>query len=107
MTHEVATVGKVDHPNARNCLIKDGYSATSGRVLSENCATAQRDGSESHGLFRVKDYVATIQSGYVNGDPSSALWLPLAKREFQASSGSMHATTLTDLLKSMKKNGVR
>ncbi|MGO7136367.1 Ldh family oxidoreductase [Rhizobium leguminosarum] len=51
-------------------LRKYGYSAASARILAQNCATAQRDGSESHGLFRVKDYISTIKSGYVNGDPS-------------------------------------
>lgn len=50
-------------------LTNAGYSAKSARILAENCAAAQRDGSHSHGLFRIKDYLATIKSGYVNGHP--------------------------------------
>ncbi|KEA03262.1 Ldh family oxidoreductase [Agrobacterium rhizogenes] len=51
-------------------LTKHGYSARSAGILALNCATAQQDGSESHGLFRIKDYLAIIKSGYVNGDPN-------------------------------------
>lgn len=51
-------------------LVKHGYSEESARTLSFNCVTAQRDGSESHGLFRIKDYIAAIERGYVNGSPT-------------------------------------
>lgn len=54
-------------------LIKHGYSPEAAKVLSWNCVTAHRDGSESHGLFRLKDYIATINSGYVNGDPKPTI----------------------------------
>lgn len=50
-----------------------GYSRPCAEVLAVNCVTAQRDGSVSHGLFRLKDYLATIASGYVNGDPTPRL----------------------------------
>lgn len=50
-------------------LVAHGYSRRCAHILAQNCLTAQRDGSTSHGLFRLKDYVATIDSGYVNGDP--------------------------------------
>jgi delta1-piperideine-2-carboxylate reductase len=50
-------------------LVKHGYGKDAAKILSLNCVTAHRDGSESHGLFRLKDYIATIKSGYVNGDP--------------------------------------
>lgn len=61
----VAAVRKVEA-----VLNAHGYSSTCARVLAENCVTAQRDGSVSHGLFRLKDYLSTIESGYVNGDPA-------------------------------------
>lgn len=51
-------------------LTQKGYSSSSAKILSENCVSAQRDGSESHGVFRIKDYLATIASGYVNGNPT-------------------------------------
>lgn len=54
-------------------LAGHGYEPAGARVLAENCVTAQRDGSVSHGLFRVRDYVSAIRSGYVNGSPSPRL----------------------------------
>jgi delta1-piperideine-2-carboxylate reductase len=50
-----------------------GYSARSAQILALNCATAHRDGSESHGLFRLKDYLAVIESGYANGSPQPTI----------------------------------
>lgn len=54
-------------------LISNGYSESSADILARNCGTAQRDGSVSHGVFRLKDYAATIRSGYVNGDSRPSL----------------------------------
>jgi delta1-piperideine-2-carboxylate reductase len=51
-------------------LVKHGYDENVAKILARNCISAHRDGSESHGLFRLKDYLATIASGYVNGSPS-------------------------------------
>ncbi|MGR9459415.1 Ldh family oxidoreductase (plasmid) [Rhizobium leguminosarum] len=50
-------------------LVSHGYDESTAKILATNCVTAHRDGSESHGLFRLKDYIATIKSGYVNGSP--------------------------------------
>lgn len=50
-------------------LMKNGYRDDVAHILSSNCVTAHRDGSESHGLFRLKDYIAAVRSGYVNGAP--------------------------------------
>jgi len=50
-------------------LQRHGYGAHTAQLLAHNCVAAQRDGNDSHGLFRLRDYIATIQSGYVNGDP--------------------------------------
>lgn len=51
-------------------LAAHGYGRDCARILAANCLTAQRDGSHSHGLFRLKDYLATIADGTVNGHPS-------------------------------------
>lgn len=48
-----------------------GYSSRCAHVLAENCLTAERDGSTSHGLFRLKDHLATIESCYVSGVPTA------------------------------------
>ncbi len=53
----------------RHALSANGYSETSAAILARNCATAQRDGSVSHGVFRLEHYVSTIKTGYVNGHP--------------------------------------
>jgi len=54
-------------------LTRHGYGACAAKILAHNCVSAQRDGSKSHGLFRVKDYLAAIQNGHVNGDPKPSV----------------------------------
>ncbi|BAU71903.1 Ldh family oxidoreductase [Metapseudomonas furukawaii] len=44
-----------------------GTSARTAAILAENCAAAQRDGSESHGIFRIPGYLSSLGSGWVNG----------------------------------------
>ncbi len=36
-------------------------------MLARNCAAAECDGAESHGLFRMPGYVSTLRSGWVDG----------------------------------------
>lgn len=42
-------------------------SESVARVLAYNCASAQRDGAHSHGVFRMPGYVSTLASGWVDG----------------------------------------
>ncbi|MFJ4157454.1 Ldh family oxidoreductase [Pseudomonas sp. NPDC089752] len=44
-----------------------GCSEAVAMVLAHNCASAQRDGAHSHGVFRIPGYVSTLASGWVNG----------------------------------------
>ncbi|MBV6751933.1 Ldh family oxidoreductase [Pseudomonas chlororaphis] len=46
---------------------RHGTSAEVARVLAENCASAERDGAHSHGIFRIPGYVSTLASGWVDG----------------------------------------
>lgn len=46
---------------------RHGTSAEVAAILADNCASAQRDGSDSHGIFRIPGYVATLASGWVDG----------------------------------------
>ena len=48
-------------------LLRHGTSESVAKVLAENCASAERDGAHSHGVFRVPGYVSTLNSGWVNG----------------------------------------
>ncbi|KXG80485.1 Ldh family oxidoreductase [Pseudomonas mosselii] len=46
---------------------RHGCSAVVAAVLAHNCASAQRDGAHSHGVFRIPGYVSTLASGWVDG----------------------------------------
>jgi len=48
-------------------FIRQGTSESVAQVLAENCASAERDGAHSHGVFRVPGYVSTLNSGWVDG----------------------------------------
>ncbi|WAH56887.1 Ldh family oxidoreductase [Pseudomonas silvicola] len=46
---------------------RHGVAPEVARVLAHNCATAQRDGAHSHGVFRVPGYLSSLASGWVDG----------------------------------------
>ncbi|NVZ60466.1 Ldh family oxidoreductase [Pseudomonas gingeri] len=46
---------------------RHGTSAEVAQVLAVNCASAERDGAHSHGIFRIPGYVSTLASGWVDG----------------------------------------
>ena len=46
---------------------RHGTSRQVAGVLSDNCARAQRDGSYSHGVFRIPGYLSSLASNWVNG----------------------------------------
>ena len=46
---------------------RHGTSETVARVLADNCARAERDGSHSHGVFRIAGYLSSLASGWVDG----------------------------------------
>ncbi|MER2098181.1 MAG: Ldh family oxidoreductase [Pseudomonas qingdaonensis] len=48
-------------------FVHHGTSESVARTLAANCASAQRDGAHSHGVFRIPAYVSTLASGWVNG----------------------------------------
>ncbi|KAA0972377.1 Ldh family oxidoreductase [Aureimonas fodinaquatilis] len=48
-------------------LRRHGCSQTVADILANNCVSAERDGAESHGLFRMAGYVSTLKSGWVDG----------------------------------------
>lgn len=48
-------------------FLRHGTSDAVARALAFNCASAQRDGAHSHGVFRIPGYVSTLASGWVNG----------------------------------------
>lgn len=46
---------------------RHGTSARVAGILADNCARAQRDGADSHGVFRIPGYLSSLASGWVDG----------------------------------------
>jgi len=49
-------------------LVRHGVSSDNAAPVEETVVAAERDGSASHGLLRLPGYVATLRSGWVDGD---------------------------------------
>jgi len=58
---------------AKALLEHCGYAETCADILAHNCLCALRDGIDGHGLFRLQDYMDSLASGYVNGNPRPVL----------------------------------
>jgi delta1-piperideine-2-carboxylate reductase len=52
---------------AYRCLNSNGADETNAGAVAMTVMRAERDGSASHGLFRIPGYVAALRSGKVNG----------------------------------------
>ena len=52
---------------AKTTLISNGCDEENASILSDTIMRAERDGSHSHGLFRLPAYVAALKSKKVNG----------------------------------------
>ena len=52
---------------AEECLRRNGADAENAAALAETLTNAERDGSHSHGLFRLPAFVAALRSGKMNG----------------------------------------
>lgn len=46
---------------------RHGVSPENARIVAGVVAAAERDGSRSHGLFRLPGYVSTLKSGWIDG----------------------------------------
>src|SRR5712671_4167835 len=55
---------------ANRVFSQNGCDEANTAALVRTVVTAERDGSMSHGLFRVPGYVASLRSGKVNGKAS-------------------------------------
>ena len=49
-------------------FVRNGTSPEVAAILAHNCASAERDGAHSHGIFRIPGYLSTLASGWVNGN---------------------------------------
>ena len=48
-------------------FVSNRTSPETADILAENCAACERDGALSHGIFRMPGYVASLRSGWVDG----------------------------------------
>jgi len=55
------------HELALSVLQANGCDEANAGAIATTISTAERDGSESHGMFRLPGYVASMRSGKVNG----------------------------------------
>jgi delta1-piperideine-2-carboxylate reductase len=67
-TQETQTISFADLTELlKQIFLRHGTSAQVASVLAENCASAERDGSHSHGIFRIKGYLSSLAAGWVDG----------------------------------------
>ena len=93
-----------------NVLIKQGCNKENASALANTITKAEEDGSSSHGLFRVPGYVASLQSGKVNGHafPKIKQVSPVILK-CDADNGfasTAHEASLPMLADAAKKNGI-
>lgn len=95
---------------ARDALLRAGSSEEMAAVVADTVTRAERDGSLSHGLFRVPGYVASLRSGKVNAhaDPTVESVTPVMIR-CDADNGYAplaHARCLESLIAAAREYGV-
>ena len=57
----------------KTIFVVSGASEPNADILARNCAACERDGSVSHGVFRIPGYVASLKSGWVDGKACPAI----------------------------------
>jgi delta1-piperideine-2-carboxylate reductase len=70
------------HHLAKSCLVSNDCNDPNAEAVATTVSSAERDGSVSHGLFRIPGYVAALRSGKVNGqaDPKAEVVTPTVIR---------------------------
>lgn len=58
---------------AKKTLLAAGANEENADAVAQTVLQAERDGSRSHGLFRIPGYVASLKSGKVNGNANPSL----------------------------------
>ncbi|MGB7183927.1 MAG: Ldh family oxidoreductase [Burkholderiaceae bacterium] len=95
---------------ATACLSAAGANSENARAVARTVMTAERDGSVSHGLFRLPGYVASLKSGKVNGaaDPRPEFSTEVVLRCHGQNGFAplAHARCLGPLGEAARKNGL-
>ena len=91
-------------------FLKQGCNTENASALANTIVKAEEDGSSSHGLFRVPGYVASLQSGKVNGHASPKIeQVSPVILKCDADNGfasTAHELSLPYLADAAKKNGI-
>ncbi len=66
MTTTPLTLDEI-HELAMTCLVSNGADELNAGAIADNMTGAERDGSHSHGLFRLPAHITGLRSGKVNG----------------------------------------
>ncbi len=95
---------------AKNTLLANGCDEETSNILSELIMKAERDGSLSHGLFRLPAYVAGLKSGKINGKNRPKV-SKITKSVVKVDGNNCLAPmvlnkSIPDLIKAAKENGV-
>ncbi len=98
------------HDLALGCLTQYGADKQNAGALADTIKNAERDGSHSHGLFRLPAYVASLRSGKVNGKarPTASSITPAVVR-LHGDNGyapMAHQVGIPELVKATKTTGV-
>lgn len=98
------------HELAFGCLAQNGADKLNASALADTIMNAERDGSHSHGLFRLPAYVASLRSGKVNGKarPSANSVTPSVIR-LHGDNGyapMAHQAGIPELVKATKTTGI-
>jgi delta1-piperideine-2-carboxylate reductase len=95
---------------AERALLHAGASKEMADIVADTITRAERDGSLSHGLFRVPGYVASLKSGKVNGnaDPKVEAVTPVMIRcdADNAYAPLAHARSLDTLIEAARQYGI-
>ena len=95
---------------ANNTLLTNGCDEETSNILSDLIMKAERDGSLSHGLFRLPAYIAGLKSGKINGKnrPKISKITPsVVKVDGNNCLAPMVLNkSLPELIKAAKENGV-
>lgn len=76
-TTTALTLGEIE-ALARETLLANGCDEANAKAIANTIVRAERDGSASHGLFRLPGYVKSMKSGKVNGAASPVIEHKLA-----------------------------
>ena len=72
MSVESLTLAEIERV-AKQALLANGCDENNAAAIADTVTRAERDGSTSHGLFRLPGYIKSMQSGKVDGKASPVI----------------------------------